>query len=436
MSMEKNIKKILENNDDNSFFVRIRTNNNKIIEENKIVEKTEITNSEVYYMGFKVLDKVGDNNIIDENESFKKFFRFNSTNINKSEIDPNELKKYFKTARKKFYNKFVLESISFNFGTDEIITLKLKEAALEELNRYLKGPITKDYKGTIINVKDNITLDEEYELAKILYKYYVRKKSNVFKEVRFNYNKDLKTFNRFDDDLKDRIKYITEGYERITKTELEKKYQHEFLIKVKELDYGKTLIPFEEEYNIEEEYTNNGDGKGRIDCIFYSLKENVITDIYLIEIKINETVLGKENGIHKHLYDIKKICENIKYDAFKEKIIERINNRNEIIDKNIEKYTADKNLKMHFCIVIGTSKDEFDLEQYIDDLNDINSSLYKSVKIKGIDNPKILRELLKDINLDIRLYEDKNKWKVDGSLTDFNPKFENRTDLMTKNEQS
>ncbi len=112
-------------------------------------------------------------------------------------------------------------------------------------------------------------------------------------------------------------------YEYEGKGELEKQYQHIFMLHGNK-DTGMfeknnencEIYPFEQEYAIinwnkpknesEDNKSASNYKRGRIDCIFYQYdkKENKLTDIYLIEIKVNEKVALGSNGVLTHLEDI------------------------------------------------------------------------------------------------------------------------------------
>ena len=153
--------------------------------------------------------------------------------------------------------------------------------------------------------------------------------------------------------------------------ELEKKYQHQFMLsnntkKLFELkDHNKNVYSFEEEYYIKEafseEYFTKMDGNGRIDAIYIGYKDKKVTDIYLIELKVNENVVGGYNGIHKHLDNIKDLfSEENKYGRtlFFTTMLDRYEKRNKVlIDDSfaVENKESLEGIKYHFYTVIGFS---------------------------------------------------------------------------------
>ena len=63
---------------------------------------------------------------------------------------------------------------------------------------------------------------------------------------------------------------------------------------------NKDILPFEEEY-----CTNEGSkDKGRIDCSYVIINNKKLTDIYLVELKVNDGVVDGTNGVNKHFIDI------------------------------------------------------------------------------------------------------------------------------------
>ena len=183
--------------------------------------------------------------------------------------------------------------------------------------------------------------------------------------------------------VKNKVPGLTSFYEEYTHLEMEKKYQHLFLLNIKnDVENGylhqnvfgkKEIIPFEEEYYI------NYPG-GRIDCIFYAVNDNLITDIYLIELKVDSKVLGGTNGIPTHLSDIDDIDDNVFYST----LLEYINERNQILNDKYIPYNYSEDFNKHFFVIVGRYKcSEKYIKKLVSDLNDEKSSLYKNVKING-----------------------------------------------------
>lgn len=195
-----------------------------------------------------------------------------------------------------------------------------------------------------------------------------------------NYN-DKEAFNKFNENIEKAIL----NYEECTKVELEKKYQHSFMTKnkLKNYDNLSSVIPFEEEcYTYEKDEDTKKDTKdedtkkgtkdndsGRIDCIFVDPKENK-SDIYLIELKVNEGVIGEVNnldyhGINTHLVDIDNLLQNkgkLNLNNFVKNIVNRYNYRNEILN-NSSRISDSENCVLHYWIVCAIKGDNFEDEK-------------------------------------------------------------------------
>lgn len=387
--------------------------------DNFYVRIREGKSSEVYYNGIEPF-KISNNKLKNINEDL---FVFNSTNIKNSIKNNNkdDLIKCLKYNRNVFYDLFEVKSINFEkgamaFKNEEKFNNVLKELGAVEVknNRYE------------INIK-NLSIEDEYSLLKTIWIDYKKGRSNLFRDVRFDLNKLEKELTLQKIKKEDVINLIKD-YFAYTKIEKEKYYQHLFLLDKDEKSLRKKIMffnndvkPFEEEYYIAE----TKDGDGRIDCIFYKEMDGYVTDIYMIEIKVDTGVIGGTNGLHKHLLDILHINDMSKDKDFYGKIIDRINYRNE------EKLKVAENLEKHFFIVIGRSNSSLEkVKKAIRNLNDETSSLYIKVKEK-IDEKyknkveplnKIYEKCLKDV--DVKLFVDQTKWNVSDN---FKPNYEDFT---------
>ena len=262
-------------------------------------------------------------------------------------------------------------------------------------------------------------------------------KKDIINKNEKNIGEELeKKLNEFDDAIKDAI----DKYEENTGEELEKKYQHLFMLENKLQFYPNlsTVIPFEEEYYTEEKSSkeNSNDKKGRIDCIFVDTKEKQ-SDIYLIELKVNDAVIGSpgskgsdEHGINIHLIDINELLNNkAKIESFINKLIYRYNYRNDMLN-NSSRITNAKNCILHYWIICAIKgKDEDDekiqavkvmkkIEKLKEDGDNTCAELLKTGKA-------CLKSKASDINCDIKLLF--NVWK-DDEKTEFLEinEFENR----------
>jgi len=146
------------------------------------------------------------------------------------------------------------------------------------------------------------------------------------------------------------------------KDALEKKYQHLFMLHGnKDTNVFKPkenciIIPFEQEYNLKNKIRNK---EGRIDCVFYQFDKinKKITDIYLIELKVNEDVVAGNNGVLTHLDDIQSIINNKKYFLnminFIEYRMQKLIYDDTFILKNSK---SNIDFKIHFYTIFGFTK--------------------------------------------------------------------------------
>ena len=321
------------------FYIRLRKEKNR--------------DGKVYYDGYNpfILDKNGKIKL-----QIDKFLRLNSTNIKKSLEKKNkqELMSTLKNSRHLFYENYILTKITFTKGKK--ISDEKWERAARKLEDMVKVQIKKKQENYIINCNiENINL--EYDIAKLMYHDYKKGRENIFKNITFDYKSVPKKLTL--EKIKTNSQKLIKNYEIFTKIELEKKYQHQFLLHHHQDTnlFPTEVIPFEEEYYITEgENTKKFklDNNGRIDCIFYSItKENKLTDLYLIEIKVDDKVIDAKNqpGILEHLQDINTLMTNQELKSyFLTTLIDNINYRRETLG---EKRIVEEKVKIHFYTVIG-----------------------------------------------------------------------------------
>lgn len=266
----------------------------------------------------------------------------------------------------------VLDQLKKNKNQSESIAFELEN--MEKLSLFDLTKIE-----ALMILYTTFTLKEEFDLkednrsgfAKPEFKYDL--KSNDF-----DYNENnIENFNK-------NIKTAISEYENSTKVELEKKYQHSFMIKNKLKNYPNLsrVIPFEEEYYTNESNNNSknndsDDEKGRIDCIFVHAKENE-SHIYLVELKVNEGVIGepydlKKHGINKHLKDIKELLNSegkLDLNNFLENIKNRYNYRNELLGYH-SKINDIKDCVLHFWIVCAIKGDSTTAKKVWDKIQEL-----------------------------------------------------------------
>ena len=214
------------------------------------------------------------------------------------------------------------------------------------------------------SIKEDLEIEKIFILNTIFKDNLTYDKSSGFSIPEFNYSKLDEEKLKMEDNLDNfdkAIKSAIQNYEEKTGEELEKKYQHQFMLSPNVLtkfsNMGITnLIPFEEEYYINE--GKDEEKNGRLDCIFVRPKE---MEIYLIELKVNDSVIGtfgkEEHGIDEHIKDITKLCSNKdKLNKFLSTLINRFNNtQNELYGQN---YNFDLNkVKVKFYTIIAITPD-------------------------------------------------------------------------------
>ena len=393
-------------------------------------------NAEVYYDGFKPFEVNSKLSSIN-----REMLYFNSTNINKCEKSSNMKADFIKKIsdlRDYYYKSFYINRITFKIGEYGESNTKEREKAINDLKNQkgcekIEKNIKKRKNGnkfTEYEIKcDFKSITEEYEIFKILWNKYVDTKnnSNVFKEVKVHTDRKCKPKKLTLNKVCLKIPELVSNYETYTKTEFEKKYQHFYLLNTFELSESQ-VIPFEEEYCIQGKTENKKSIViGRIDCIFYSAKDNRITDIFLVELKVDTGVIGGKQGLHKHLIDIKNLD-----DKFYKNLLEHINERRIFFGENELNYELNKIAK-HFFIVCGyTENTNKKLINSIKELNDINSKIYDSVP-NDIDEKgkRPIKEIMNEIeDVDIQLFIDEKKWNEKSNYNEFHPKYENYTYIL------
>lgn len=377
------------------FILRVRDNNDK---NNNEKEEDKASNI-AYYDGIKAFDV---------KKYYKKaklefpvnVYKCNTTDVRKNE-EAGQIKEY-KENKINLMNEmskistFIFKKITFEINKkskniDEYdknmkkfkefvetrgYTFQIPKIDLEQEKKYTIefSPIIES--NTIVNInepKDIVEMQCEYiKLLKLKNNdQTITKSDKFFITIEYNKNVEFSTF----------IKIITTGISNYkTLEKLEKKYQHYFMLNA---NGSKTLFPrkdgeivthFEQEYGIInhnpiigeiEEKNEKGYKTGRVDCIFYKYKpitEKIfnVSDIYLIEIKVDNTVILGKNGVMTHLEDIKAFLDYKKddnppkYDI--ETLKERIKYRNNVLFGSEE--TEFNEIKIHFYTVVGFTKEQ------------------------------------------------------------------------------
>lgn len=407
------------------FVIRIREykENSKDNKDNKDI---------VYYNGIKAFE-IDNNpnqdeitiNLIDNVIGVKKANIIDSRNNNYNLIEAlYELKKELLD-----YFSFNIESIelikssSFSKYKAGSILNYLYEVVLEEYQSSIKDfniediidNLEKNGKA-IIKINNKKLTIKDYIALEYYFKYYCIMINNTyndktgFKICKIHYKKipeiiiDFKSdkFNIFNLNIK---KAIDKYLEYVKKEE--KKYQHIFMTNEKYYQrINKEILPFEEEY-----CTNEGSkDKGRIDCSYVIINNKKLTDIYLVELKVNDGVVDGTNGVNKHFIDINKMLKN------KNKFIKNVRDRVEYqLSYNKNKIKLNGNPKLHFDTIIAiTNKDKETL--VLNKLNHLNNDSLVKQDIKTKKLPKDsqtlynhLQVLRKQIGQDnVNIYIDNN----------------------------
>ncbi len=216
------------------------------------------------------------------------------------------------------------------------------------------------------------------------------------------------------DNIEDKIEVMKQAINNYQKYnfEEEKNYQHHFmtdpisLLKIKhELPNEMVIYPFEEEYFIKEGKKKDEEENGRIDAILLSESGS---DIFLIELKVNDNVIDGTNGVHKHLIDIEELFKTDLIVKFLGLLKGRIDYRRLMLGQKKIEWPDD--IKMHFWTIIAcTSEDTKEniktcyLEKFKDNTYDI-----RKIKVSDKSKIKALREYQESIkNCDIRFFFDR-----------------------------
>lgn len=375
----------------------------------------------VYYNGIKVFEITSKD---EDNDTFKiiaseNVYKLNRLNILNAKRNNNDIVLATKNLREKMKDYFPLvlryikleSSSTFNEKIDNVkeivgnLKVQLKKyidngvIKTSELNEeYVIGELKKN-KSCLINIYNSNGLKIE-DMVKIEYifidncvfngsKYDNRTGLCIPKVKCDDIKKTItkKEFDLFEINLKEAI----ETYEVNTKMEFEKNYQHQFMV----CNIRNKCDLFQDIYKFEEEYYTNESGRepaGRVDNIFIKIDEEKREgEVYLIELKVNEAVIGGTNGVHKHLIDIEKLYRNNKKNLriFLRNLKNRVNYRRKVLEgKPSIKLRSDK---INFWVVIAIAEDKLSL---VDNailvktrVNDLYDKKYVKDEKKKANNP-------------------------------------------------
>lgn len=361
--------------------------------------------------------------------------------------EENETKKEFINSVKKRiakiqenYGKYLKEKLSYEKIMAGMTKKKTKNSeyfVYEIQLNDIKKTNSEEHIKTMVNLEyDFITcfiFDENMKYKRIFTKpefSYQEDENNVTVIQRKKYNNNFKTF----------IKKVIGDYEIQTKTEKEKRYQHLFMTSN---ILANKYADFENIYRFEEEYYTDRGGessdRGRIDCVFVKINENINenkpnAELYLIELKVDNKVIGSSNGVNKHLIDIKNLENNQNFISDLEK---NINDRRRILEEGTE-IKIDKN-KIHFWTIIAISTED-EVEGVAEMLytNLENPEYIKNEKNKLPKNSVVLSEEIRKVKAsgikDVKFLFDKWEYHIDANKLSNKYLFEatTRDELMNK----
>ena len=385
----------------NEFVIMIRDENDPINKNTK--------NDIVYFNGIKAFEIEKNKNQIKNIIIKDNIYKINTTNVKNNSKE--KIIKSIETVRNKIseYLPLKLTKIEFQTSKNHNLFDDAKNKFINDISKYIKMGYTDgkiklketsktkiyfiEFNQELLKNDMNAMLEIEYSFIKNFKISENGKEPYIIKNIKFIFDnlKDktitkIKDINKFNDTIKECIN----NYEKLTKEELEKKYQHQFMLStntLKKLDVFKNLYRFEEEYYTDESKKDENQS-GRIDCLFLEINKDILTDIYLIELKVNENVLGNSNGIHKHLIDIENLLKNKdKKMNFIYRLHKRVSYRREVEQLNKLKELEEEcyeNIKFHFYTIIAfadTSNNKTIKDHALETFKLINS----------LDNPEYIK---------------------------------------------
>lgn len=311
---------------------------------------------------------------IDLLESFEEegYFHFEMPSITFRKADDSRYSHEEMTARFKTFYKHLTEKLKIDLRHIDI------EAFLQDFETKKENTIT--FTKPIKNIHD---------ILYIQYYYYIDLKSNnkdgILSELKKTTaapkfgsslikptTKDISA-----EEFSKLLEKIKEVVETSNVKEYEKRYQFMFMLSALNSNlFGKGCYAFEQEYgfqNRSRKTKKEKEKKCRIDCVFfqYDEKNKKITDLYLIELKVDDSVVSGENGVLTHLDDINSLFfkkEKVNSKSFNEirekesvndkffnEIRENIQYRMEQLYDHFE-YTYDENkidFNVHFYTIFG-----------------------------------------------------------------------------------
>lgn len=472
MKINMNIKELRKKLMNDKFIVRIR--------------KTE---DKVYYNGIKVFElKENKKNHIIQMEIPQNLYQYSFDDIKKiyvemyKEINSDSLSKEDFNIKKELYIKeelnlkinllkafekekyfyFEMSSISFNKAGDrnyshEEMTTKFKnfyndltknlKVDLSHINieEFLKdfeakGKTTITFNNPITNIQDIIYIQYYYykDLKMRDENGNISECKKTTSSIQFEKSSIIKSSDTVVND--NEISPLLEKIKNVVKTsnvkEYEKRYQFMFMLYASNSNlFGEGCYPFEQEYEFINRFRKQKkDTKKlkecRIDCVFFKYIKNKVTDLYLIELKVDDPVISSENGVLTHLDDINSLFfnkskENINYKFFND-IRENIEYRmKELYDDFEYNYKKDKiDFNVHFYTIFGFTNEECKknikyvlenlktregIKKLLEETGKLKlDSYFKNLNLKTYVNNKINYNKGKEFTYDFKFFFDKD----------------------------
>lgn len=422
----------------------------------------------IYYNGNKAFEVSKDKD--------KKYIDF-SFPINTYQCNTSDVQKDFNNKLKErlietlqqmeVYFKFKMSSITFQYATK--VNEKKVQEKLQKFKDFLeikKVSFEYDEKSNSKKFKFNDLediqkiIDIQYEFLKVVRLTEVDGKlkdvQDTIRDVKF----DFKAIEQLEYSIEEVSKFDSQKsfFEIVKKSltayegtpEKEKKYQFQFMLNgdktnifENEKKSGISIKYFEQEYGItnkERKVESDNGGKkqkdGRVDCVFYGIdeKSQKLTDIYLIELKVDEGVILGSNGVLTHLDDIYSfVQQRDKFDELMGFIKYRIETLDKIQDIEVE------HCKIHFYTIVGFTKEDSrelvkEAMKKLEDENSINELITKGNLPNYFSNDKIYSETrktttiyaimnkLKDLDVDVKFFYEKELWNKENFGTIFEDK--------------
>ena len=432
------------------FYLRIRKDSNDI----------------AYYNGIKAFEVSKNDDKSIKITIPKDVYELNATNVRNSKEQGIDIVKVIDELKNKYFDENLIE-IVINKGPksyDKNNHLKSKKAfenireSLGKNLKYFENELNDDLVNKILDSFDNneesrgikvTSYNEDLNIEYIFIENCGEKYGLAKPEFKYEKIVNEKIIDL--EDLYKDTKYAIEKYEECTRINLEKKYQHQFILGA----HNSSLLdmyPFEEEYYIKEKKTgktSSDEKNGRIDAVLYKRKGNLLEDIFLIELKVDETVVAGDNGVLTHLDDIKNLIINTDFNNVDEKnffyiLKDRIEYRIKTLENSNFEFKNNKDkidYKVHFYTIMGFTNNKESKEEVIKYLeafktkDRVNNLIEKSELCKK-DPEKFKNKDIYDIcnpikeKCDIKFFFDENIWDKETDF--FTPIFKDVTDIYYK----